>query len=431
MAAGKARPPESSVDSNGVRDMQTVTTRNALVGKAGMPGVPGGTPVSEFLLIPFGPITVERALSGGDFTFTRAHALAAVEWFGRQGRTLAIDYEHQSLAVSQPRADALRPAAGWIGKLQVRGDGLWAADVEWTEKARTLLATGEYRYFSPVIYWADDNWSELTGLGPVALTNDPAMSDVVPLAASTRRQLMVGTVMAARPLVGQFDANDAGDGGESGVVEAFREAHVALMGVLDDADAATRGAIADELSAEDYQLFDAVSGVLYKLREMTSTAAGRRGGVPAAGGAAFTRGHGRAALIAAAKRTYATEATDPTKITICSARSWVNVALRDAHQQPLSDREITEYGISESDAPNSTQRGRRILSAARSAGGAGTNDRAYILAAAKREFATWVSDPAKRVICDELAHVNTCLRDAGQAQLTRDEMIRHNIVRRG
>lgn len=141
-------------------------------------------PAVEFLLIPFGEVQVERPLAGGDFVFTREHARAAVEWFESIGRSLAIDYEHQSFAHHNTRADGLRPAAGWIGALQIRDDGLWAANVTWTDRARDLLASGEYRYFSPVLFWADEDCTRLAALGPVALTNDPAMRGVQPLAAS-------------------------------------------------------------------------------------------------------------------------------------------------------------------------------------------------------------------------------------------------------
>jgi hypothetical protein len=144
----------------------------------------GGEPVSAFLLIPFGEVTVERPISGDSFHFTTEHARAVVEWFSRMNRKLAIDYEHQSFAQRAARSDGLRPAAGWIGGLEVRDDGLWATDVTWTERAADLLRSGEYRYFSPVIFWADEDRLVVAALGPVALTNDPAMHGVQPLAAA-------------------------------------------------------------------------------------------------------------------------------------------------------------------------------------------------------------------------------------------------------
>lgn len=143
-----------------------------------------GEPVEEFLLIPFGQVDVERPLAGESFEFTRAHADAAVAWFDRLGRKLAIDYEHQTFDRLNGRDDGLNPAAGWIGGLAARDDGLWAVGVEWTDKAAQMLRNSEYRYFSPVIFWADETRSELAGLGPVALTNDPAMLRAPALAAA-------------------------------------------------------------------------------------------------------------------------------------------------------------------------------------------------------------------------------------------------------
>jgi hypothetical protein len=145
-----------------------------------------GDPHEEFLLIPFGEVNVERPLAGTSFVFTPRHAESAKRWFDQVGRKLAIDYEHQSFERYNTRADGLRPAAGWIGRLEVRDDGLWACDVAWTDRARELLKSGEYRYFSPVIYWSDEDYSDVAALGPVALTNDPAMRGVQPLAASRR-----------------------------------------------------------------------------------------------------------------------------------------------------------------------------------------------------------------------------------------------------
>ena len=143
-----------------------------------------GEPAREFLLIPFGEVVVERPIAGESFVFTRGHAESAKRWFDQMGRKLAVDYEHQSFDRCNTRPDGLRPAAGWIGGLDVRDDGLWAIDVTWTERAGELLRSGEYRYFSPVIFWTDEDHSDVAALGPVALTNDPAMRGVQPLAAN-------------------------------------------------------------------------------------------------------------------------------------------------------------------------------------------------------------------------------------------------------
>ncbi len=166
--AGSAALVESDTDA---------TTRSVLAAQR-------AEPRDAWLLIPFGRVEVERPLAGRDFTFTRQLADSVKRWFDKLGRPLAIDYEHQSIAAAAQRSDGLRPAAGWIGGLEVRPDGLWAVDVRWTDRARSLLQQREYLYFSPVIYWSNEAQTEIAALGPVALTNDPAMRGVTPLAAS-------------------------------------------------------------------------------------------------------------------------------------------------------------------------------------------------------------------------------------------------------
>jgi hypothetical protein len=191
-------------------------------------------PVAEFLLIPFGEVEVERPIAGGSFVFTRRHADSARRWFEQMGRKLAIDYEHQSFQRHNTRVDGLRPAAGWVGRLEVRGDGLWACDVTWTDRAKELLRSGEYRYFSPVIYWTDEDYSDVAGLGPVALTNDPALRGVQALAASRARDAVM-------------DPEEVGD---------LRE--------LDDGDNPARGTPADSLLRRELEAAHEEIGQLRK-----------------------------------------------------------------------------------------------------------------------------------------------------------------------
>jgi len=206
-------------DATRRRRAQTVTR---LAGAA----ITDATPVSEFLLVPFGDVEVERATSGGGFTFARPHAESAKRWFDRLGRKLAIDYEHQSLERFNPRPDGLSPAAGWIGGLEVRDDGLWATEVSWTERAADLLRRGEYRYFSPVIFWTDEDRSDVAGLGPVALTNDPAMRGVAPLAASRR------AARPGAPRAGDAAGEAADEASRAELVETLRNEMVEAQGTI-------------------------------------------------------------------------------------------------------------------------------------------------------------------------------------------------------
>ena len=67
--------------------------------------------------------------------------------FEEGGIELPVDYEHQN---DRPAAKLSGPvpAAGWIKELSMRADGIWAR-VDWTDRARSLIANREYRFLSP------------------------------------------------------------------------------------------------------------------------------------------------------------------------------------------------------------------------------------------------------------------------------------------
>jgi len=95
-----------------------------------------------------------------------------------------IDYEHQTLTAKQTGNPA--PAAAWFTKLEWReGDGLYAVDVAWTEKATAYLADKEYRFISPVFSFTKTG--EVVELLMAAITNFPAVDgmDEILAAAST------------------------------------------------------------------------------------------------------------------------------------------------------------------------------------------------------------------------------------------------------
>lgn len=93
----------------------------------------------------------------------------------------AIDYEHQTLRAELNGQPA--PAAGWFKQLEWRdGDGLYAVDVRWTERASAMVASGEYRYLSPVFAYSKVSGA-VTRLGPAALTNNPGLDGLTDLSA--------------------------------------------------------------------------------------------------------------------------------------------------------------------------------------------------------------------------------------------------------
>ena len=94
-----------------------------------------------------------------------------------------IDYEHQTLNKEKNGQPA--PAAGWFRGLEWReSEGLFMARIEWTERARTMIAGREYRYLSPVFSF-NPQTGAVTAIHSVALTNDPALVGLADLAAAT------------------------------------------------------------------------------------------------------------------------------------------------------------------------------------------------------------------------------------------------------
>lgn len=101
-----------------------------------------------------------------------------------------IDYEHQTLLAETNGQPA--PAAGWFTNVDWReGKGLVATDVTWTERAKQMIAAGEYRYFSPVIVYNKKS-GDVVDIQMGAITNLPGidgMQDVM-LRAAARFNLL-------------------------------------------------------------------------------------------------------------------------------------------------------------------------------------------------------------------------------------------------
>lgn len=90
-----------------------------------------------------------------------------------------IDYEHQTLLSEKNGQPA--PAAGWFKTLVWReGQGLFATDVEWTENATAYIASGEYKFISPV--FAYDKTGAVIELMNAGLTNNPAIDGMLEVA---------------------------------------------------------------------------------------------------------------------------------------------------------------------------------------------------------------------------------------------------------
>ena len=84
-----------------------------------------------------------------------------------------IDYEHQTLAAEKNGQPA--PAAGWFKSLEWReGQGLFATDVSWTDKAKAHIDAGEYKFISPVLAFNKQS-GDVVQIEMAAVTNNPAL----------------------------------------------------------------------------------------------------------------------------------------------------------------------------------------------------------------------------------------------------------------
>ena len=218
-------------------------------------------------LMPVGPL--HHRDQGARWRLTDAAAVAAAST-SRMGDTdVVIDYEHETDRDNGQPA----PAAGWIKEFEARADGLWGR-VEWTDRAKRMLAAREYRYISPT--FLHDGTGEVRLIARAALTNAPAL-DLPALASTTIDQRSNGmhpkTVHKALGL-----AEDATDEDVTKAVVALGARHAATMSALGlpaDADEAAAKAKLETMStaapaASDFvprAEYDRVAGDVKALRE--------------------------------------------------------------------------------------------------------------------------------------------------------------------
>lgn len=114
-------------------------------------------------------------------------AVAIIADFEARANKTVIDYEHQTILTVQNGQPA--PAAAWFSRLEWRDSGLYAIDVEWTERATSMISAEEYRYISPVFTY-DKKTGAVKSLINAALTNNPALDGMDAVAASQFHNLI-------------------------------------------------------------------------------------------------------------------------------------------------------------------------------------------------------------------------------------------------
>lgn len=134
------------------------------------------SPPDSLLLIRYGKTSYTKAGERGEFEFTEEDANKVIADFTSRGRDIVIDFEHQSLSGEKA------PAAGWIDELLKTTEGLLARVKYWTDEATEYLKKGEYRYFSPTLYFSRSG-RNVSAVHSVALTNHPAMHNIPALVA--------------------------------------------------------------------------------------------------------------------------------------------------------------------------------------------------------------------------------------------------------
>lgn len=131
----------------------------------------------------------------GQWRLDGAAAAAVIAAMPNGSQGYVIDYEHQTLNKEKNGQPA--PAAGWFRGLEWReGQGLFMTQIEWSDRARTMIASREYRFLSPV-FGFDGQTGTVTYIHSVALTNDPALIGLTDLAAATAAPLQVAASHSA------------------------------------------------------------------------------------------------------------------------------------------------------------------------------------------------------------------------------------------
>ncbi|MDD3154924.1 MAG: phage protease [Victivallaceae bacterium] len=215
----------------------------------------------KVLLFRYG--TTKYLRDGGDasYEFCEADADRIREDYRRGGVDLPVDYHHQSLSAAKNGNPA--PAAGWIVALEKSKEGLLAS-VKWTDRARSYLESGEYRYTSP-LFMKDKKTGHVAKLVNLALTNIPATQRCPELVAaenipedSGRKEHPMKDVLELLGLEGSLE----GEAAEAAVKTACQ----AIKAKADASDSFVDG-LREELALEKDVTLESLSGMILGLSE--------------------------------------------------------------------------------------------------------------------------------------------------------------------
>ena len=130
----------------------------------------------------FAPVDGRTDTGVPHWTMSADLARQIIAAFDAAQTDLVVDYEHATLKAAETGQQ--NPAAGWISKYVWDEERGLMGEVKWTQRAKDMIDSGEYRYLSPVLEY--DTLGNVRGLHSVALTNSPAL-DGMALAALSRQ----------------------------------------------------------------------------------------------------------------------------------------------------------------------------------------------------------------------------------------------------
>lgn len=136
-------------------------------------------PPTEIRLFKFG----ENKTTKGVFTLTRENAEKIMEIQAEYKNKLNIDYNHAQLTSEDPDTNI---SAGKYD-LALKNDGLYAVNIEYTDKARNFIINNEYLYISPA--FSVDKENNIVSIINFALTNIPASYDLKELMAASKVEI--------------------------------------------------------------------------------------------------------------------------------------------------------------------------------------------------------------------------------------------------
>lgn len=117
----------------------------------------------------------------GMFYFSQRSADEVMAKAADWGNRYHFDWNHA--AALQAPMGGPAPAAAWCD-LEMKDDGLYAVNIDWTPQGKKDVEEGSYKYISPYFDYDPDS-REITTLTNAALTNLPALKQMEALASQT------------------------------------------------------------------------------------------------------------------------------------------------------------------------------------------------------------------------------------------------------